>query len=62
MEEKWHHASFGENILLKIGIYQISKEAESWEESLKIIDIGLKIYISTPSFLQKWRQEDSIVA
>ncbi len=52
LEEKWHHASL-EKIFIENRIYRDIEEAESWEESLKIIDVGLKKYVSTPSFPAK---------
>ena len=48
LEEKWHFASL-EKIFIKERIYRDIEECENWEQVLKMIDIGLKKYVGTPS-------------
>ncbi len=48
LQEKWHSVSL-EKIFIENRIYRDIEEAESFEEVIKIIDKGLKKYISTPS-------------
>lgn len=48
INEKWHLASL-EKIFIENKIYRDIEEAESWEEVIRVIDIGLKKYVSTPS-------------
>ncbi len=48
LEEKWHFASL-EKIFIQERIYRDIEECETWEEVLKMIDIGLKKYFGTPS-------------
>ncbi|MFK7980565.1 MAG: DNA gyrase/topoisomerase IV subunit A [Saprospiraceae bacterium] len=48
LEEKWHFASL-EKIFIQKRIYRDIEECETWEEVLKMIDIGLKKYVGTPS-------------
>ena len=48
LEEKWHFASL-EKIFIKERIYRDIEECENWQEVLKMIDVGLKKYVGTPS-------------
>lgn len=48
LQEKWHNASL-EKIFIEKRIYRDIEEAESWEEVLKIIDVGLRKYVATPN-------------
>ena len=48
LEEKWHFASL-EKIFIQERIYRDIEECETWEAVLKVIDIGLKKYVATPS-------------
>ncbi|MEE9372094.1 MAG: DNA gyrase/topoisomerase IV subunit A [Saprospiraceae bacterium] len=47
LEEKWHLASL-EKIFIENRIYRDIEEAESFEAAIKIIDKGLRKYVSTP--------------
>lgn len=48
LQEKWHMASL-EKIFIENRIYRDIEEAESFEQAIKIIDKGLKVYVGTPS-------------
>jgi topoisomerase IV subunit A len=48
LEEKWHQSSL-EKIFIENRIYRDIEECESFEEVLKVIDLGLKKYVATPS-------------
>ena len=48
LEEKWHLTSL-EKIFIENRIYRDIEECESFEEVLKVIEIGLKKYVVTPS-------------
>jgi len=48
LEERWHMASL-EKIFIENRIYRDIEEAESFEEALKLIDIGLRKYVATPN-------------
>ncbi len=48
LEEKWHMASL-EKIFIENRIYRDIEEAESFEQALSNIEIGLKKYVATPS-------------
>jgi topoisomerase IV subunit A len=48
LEEKWHSASL-EKIFIENRIYRDIEECESWEDVIKMIDLGLKKYVATPS-------------
>ena len=52
LEEKWHGVSL-EKIFIEERIYRDIEEAESYEEALKIIEKGLKKYVTTPSDKRK---------
>lgn len=56
LEEKWHLTSL-EKIFIENRIYRDIEECESFEEVLKVIEVGLKKYVVTPS--DKAKKNDS---
>lgn len=51
LEDKWHHASL-EKIFIENRVYRDIEEAESFEQTLSIIDIALAKFVATPSNYQ----------